>query len=170
MSDATTGVAQANARVSTMPKLSPPSDGARSAFVERSRSVRLLLREEADDVDPVVGDTEPGEQQPHGERVGAGDDEPRAGAPLDLRPGPEQHLESLARLVPAREDDGVLALGGIRVVRDRARRSGRPPRARRASVGRRARPLGDRDPLVDPCLQEAPAGIPSRIQPRSPEA
>ena len=39
MSEATTGVAQANARVSTIPKLSPPSDGAASAFAERSSAV-----------------------------------------------------------------------------------------------------------------------------------
>ena len=39
MSDATTGSPQANARVSTMPKLSPPSDGAMSAFVRASRLV-----------------------------------------------------------------------------------------------------------------------------------
>ena len=32
MSEDTTGVAQANARVSTIPKLSPPSDGATRAF------------------------------------------------------------------------------------------------------------------------------------------
>src|SRR6187200_2410432 len=39
MSEATTGVAHANARVSTIPKLSPPSEGASSAFVELRRSV-----------------------------------------------------------------------------------------------------------------------------------
>ena len=39
MSDATTGVAQAIARTSTIPKLSPPSDGATSAFAASSSSV-----------------------------------------------------------------------------------------------------------------------------------
>jgi hypothetical protein len=39
MSDATTGVAHANARVSTIPKLSPPSDGATSAFAVSSSAV-----------------------------------------------------------------------------------------------------------------------------------
>ena len=40
MADATTGVAHANARVSTMPKLSPPSEGATSAFADSSSAVR----------------------------------------------------------------------------------------------------------------------------------
>src|ERR671922_631414 len=39
MSEATTGVAHAKARVSTIPKLSPPSDGATSALALRSSSV-----------------------------------------------------------------------------------------------------------------------------------
>ena len=39
MSDATTGVAHANARVSTIPKLSPPSDGATSALAASSSTV-----------------------------------------------------------------------------------------------------------------------------------
>src|SRR5207248_221818 len=39
MSEATTGVADANARVSTIPKLSPPSDGATSALAAVSSSV-----------------------------------------------------------------------------------------------------------------------------------
>src|SRR5918994_920154 len=40
MSDATTGVAQAKARVRTIPKLSPPSEGATSAFADASSMVR----------------------------------------------------------------------------------------------------------------------------------
>ena len=40
MSEATTGVAQANASVSTMPKLSPPSEGATKALAFSSSSVR----------------------------------------------------------------------------------------------------------------------------------
>ena len=39
MSEATTGVAHANARVSTIPKLSPPSDGATSTLAAVSSSV-----------------------------------------------------------------------------------------------------------------------------------
>ena len=73
MSEATTGSAQANARVSTMPKLSPPSDGATSAFVRAKQVGELLLRQEAEDVDPVVGDAQPREQEPDGERIGAAD-------------------------------------------------------------------------------------------------
>ena len=44
MSDATAGVAHANARVSTIPKLSPPSDGATSAFVREQLLGELVLR------------------------------------------------------------------------------------------------------------------------------
>jgi hypothetical protein len=39
MSDATTGVPAANASVSTMPKLSPPSDGAQSTSASASTAV-----------------------------------------------------------------------------------------------------------------------------------
>ncbi len=40
MSDATTGVAAASGRVNTIPKLSPPSDGATSAFAWSSSAVK----------------------------------------------------------------------------------------------------------------------------------
>ena len=152
MSEASTGVAQAKARVSTMPKLSPPSDGATSAFVEHRRAVSSVLREEADDVDPLVGDVEAREEEPDGERIGARDDEAGARPAADLGPGAEQHLQALARLMAAGEDDRVLALTGIRVVGDQdavrhhlprpARPTGRPRRA----PARRRRSSGRRDP------------------------
>ena len=82
-----------------------------------------------DDVDAFVGDAEPGEQEPDRERVGAGDDEARARPAADLRPGAEQHLQPLARLVAAGEDDRVLTLGRDPPRRGSARRSARPPRA-----------------------------------------
>ena len=53
MSEATTGVAHANARVSTMPKLSPPSDGAAITFAASSSPRELLLGEEAEHIDAV---------------------------------------------------------------------------------------------------------------------
>ena len=134
---------------------------------ERRREERLgraqevgerVLREEPDDLDPGVGHAEPGQQEPHGERVGARHDEPRAGAPVDLRPRAEKHVEPLARLVPPREDDGVLParrvglLGDEDAVRDDLPRSSEPP------VRRVARALRDGDALVDPVHQEAPRG------------
>ena len=171
MSDATTGVAQANARVSTIPKLSPPSEGASERLGRAEEVGERVLREEPDDVDPVVGHAEPGEQEPHGERVGARHDEPRPGASADLRPRAEQHMEALARLVAAREDDRVLAaarvglLGDQDAVRDDLPRAAepraRPSRARARETAMRWSTRSIRKPH---------AGIPRRIQPRSPEA
>ena len=109
MSEATTGVAHANARVSTIPKLSPPSDGATSAFAARSSAVSASWREEAEHVDAVVGDAEPREEQADGERIGPDDAQPSPGSPADLGPSAEQHLQALARLLPADEDDLLLA-------------------------------------------------------------
>ena len=52
MSDATTGVPAAKASVSTMPKLSPPSDGAHSmsALLEHAALVGVAALAERDDV------------------------------------------------------------------------------------------------------------------------
>ena len=47
---------------------------ARRAPSSSGAGRQLLLRQEAEDVDAGVGNREPGEQEPHGERVGAGDD------------------------------------------------------------------------------------------------
>src|SRR4029079_3354572 len=77
-----------------------------------------VLREEPEDVDAIVGDAEPGEEQPHRERVGTGDRQPGGGAAPDLGPRPEEHVQALARLVPAGEDDRVLAAPRGRPVRD----------------------------------------------------
>ena len=113
MSDATTGVAQANARVSTMPKLSPPSDGATSAFAERSSAVRSSCERKPRMSIPSSETCVREQQQPNGERVGSGDPQARAGAAPDLGPRLEQHAQALARLVAPGEQDPVLAPGGI---------------------------------------------------------
>ena len=120
MSDATTGVAHANARVSTIPKLSPPSDGATSAFAASSSSVRSSWLRKPSDVDARRRGRA---ARASSSRTGSGSAptsaQPRAGAPVDLRPGAQQHRQPLARVVAADEDDAVLApagvgLGGIR--------------------------------------------------------
>src|SRR6188472_1448129 len=95
MSEATTGVAQANARVSTMPKLSPPSEGATSAFAARSSSVSSGC-----------------------ERNGADQPQTRAGAAPHLGPGPEEDLEALASLVPPDEHDSLLTTRRVCLIRD----------------------------------------------------
>ena len=158
MSDATTGVAHANARVSTIPKLSPPSDGASSALVDFQEVRERVLGEEADDLDPVVGDAEPGEQQPYGERVGAGDDEAGSGC---------------GGGAPARRAGGPGALSAARggrrrrrcardrpdpPVRGSGRRWGRPPTALPTS-GRPSPAPARRPRSADRC---DPSGTPSR--------
>ena len=55
MSDATTGVAHANARVSTIPKLSCPIDGAASAFARSSSAVRSSCEMKPSTSMPSVG-------------------------------------------------------------------------------------------------------------------
>ena len=112
MSDATTGSAQANARVSTMPKLSPPSDGRDSAFAERSRSVSSSWGRK-----PRISIPSSGTRSRVSRRRTASGSAPqifkrRTGSRPDLRPGAEQHLETLARLLPAGEDDRVLPPAG----------------------------------------------------------
>ena len=102
----------------------------RLAAQERVRE--LVLAQEADDVDPVVGDAEPGEEEPNRERVGTCDREPEPGAAMDLRPGAKQHLQALSRLLSPGEDDPVLAVAGRRRLRGRGRRS-ESPRTRRAA-------------------------------------
>ena len=104
MSEATTGVAHANARVSTMPKLSPPSDGADQRLRREQLARQLLLRQEAEQVDRRRNRCA-GDVQADGERVGADDAQPGAGTRMDVRPGAEQHGQALARLVAADEDE-----------------------------------------------------------------
>src|SRR5206468_11721406 len=60
---------------------------------------QLVLGEEAADVDSLVGDAQPREEQTDGKRVGADHAQPRPGASPDLRPRTKQELEPLARLM-----------------------------------------------------------------------
>ena len=96
MSEATTGVAQANARVSTMPKLSPPSDGATNAFADAKLLGELVLAQEAEHVDPVVDETlSRVMQEPHSKRVGA-----RISAAARLSGGGSRARRGAARAAP----------------------------------------------------------------------
>ena len=119
---------------------------------------QLVLAQEADDVDPAVGNADARQEEAHGERVGARDDEPRARSAMDLGPGAEKDVEALSRLVPAGEHDRVLAVGRVcplgqeHAVRDDLEVAAEP--LRRGGAGA----LGDRDPLVDAIHQEAPGG------------
>ena len=170
MSEATTGSAQANARVSTMPKLSCPIEGATSAFAPSSVAGQLVLAQEADDVDAVVGHPQPREEKPDRQRIGARDREP----------------EPVRRRISghARNSTCSPLRGSWRPAK--TTRCSRPP------AGRRGRDEDAvRDHLVLPRSQRAcdafarsetamrwsirsirkpQTGVPYRIQPRSPEA
>ena len=140
-----------------MPKLSWPIDGTASAFARSSSAVSSLLREEAEDVDPVVRDPVPREHEPHRERVGADEPQPRARPPVDVGPRAEQHGHPLARVVAADEDDRVLAVRRVGRRRDQhAVRDHLELQPREPPLRRRARLVGDGDPVVDPVQQEPP--------------
>ena len=158
MSDATTGVAQANARREHHAE-ALTAEGRRDQRLGRGQLLgQGVLRQEAEHVDAVVRDPQPRQQQPHRQRVGAGDPQAGAGSPPDLRPGAQQDLQPLPRLLAAGEDDAVLtaarldALGDEHPVRDDL------VLAREPALRRRPRLLGDRDPPVEPLLEEAPHG------------
>ncbi len=130
---------------------------------ERPR--QLVLAQEADDVDPLVRHAKPREQEPYRERIGAGDGQPQPGTPMDVRPGPKQNLQPLPRLLPAREDDSVLAIAGRRrgrnedAVRNHLVLTGQP-----ASL-RLLRTLGHGDAMVDAVDDETPRAASRRLHP-----
>ena len=97
------------------------------------RAGQLVLAEEPDDVDPVVGHAKPREEKPYRQRIGARDGQPKPRPRADLGPRPQQHLQPLPRLLAPGEDDPVLAAAGGRRRPGRARRSG-SPRTRRAAI------------------------------------
>ena len=115
MSEATAGVPEANASVSTMPKLSPPSDGAQSRSASPSRrhfssSVTAAghvhaLRVEQQRLDLLRGHA--GDRQARG----------HAGVAQRLE-GAQQHRQPLAALGTADEED-------LEVVAGRVARAGR---------------------------------------------
>ena len=117
MSDATAGSAHANARVSTMPKLSWPIDGATSAFERSSVAVSSSwLRK------PTTSSPSSETRSRLRRRRTASGSAPATvrRSPVrssDLRPRSQQHLEALPRLLAAGEDDAVLALARRRRVR-----------------------------------------------------
>ena len=156
MSDATTGSAQANARVSTIPKLSPPSDGAISAFVRESRLVssscgrKPRMSMPASEIRSRVSSS----------RTASGS-EPQIWSRAPVRAWISGQARSstwrpLRGLLASREGDRVLATRRVDVVRDEhAVRddlvvAGKPARRRLA------RTLRDGDPLVDPAREESP--------------
>src|SRR5438552_1139890 len=82
----------------------------------------------------------------------------RASPLPELRPRAQQDLEPLPRLLPAGEDDPVLAAARLRLrwdqdaVRDDLVLAGKP------APLRLPRRLGDGDPVVEPVGEEAPGG------------
>ena len=103
MSEATTGRAQAKARVSTMPKLSPPSDGATSALAELSSRVSSSWERKPTTSIP----SSETRSRVSSSRTASGSAPAtrrrRPRAPVDLRPGPQEDVQPLARLLPAGE-------------------------------------------------------------------
>ena len=79
MSEATAGVAHANASARTSPKLSPPSAGVTETFARSSSWVRTSFVHDAEHVDSCFVEAEPRVQQPVLQRVGADEPEARAG-------------------------------------------------------------------------------------------
>ena len=163
MSDATTGVPDANASVRTMPKLSPPSDGAQSRSASCSRRHFSSSLTRPSDLDAVR------------RRAGSGATSSRP-APATVRrastsgaaqrlEGAQQHRQALA-LLGAADEQQVAAVvvgpaGRPRPRRGR-RRSARSGSGRRRSARRPARRLGHRDPHVE--LVVEPPGAEQRGQ------
>ena len=136
-----------------MPKLSPPSEGATSAFAREQLLGELLLRQEAEHVDAVVGDAQPCHQQPDAQRIGAADAKRRTGArggsratpasstcrPLRFswRPAKTIRCSRPAGSAVRRDEDAVR--DDLVVAREPALRPTRAPAARRRCGGRAAR-------------------------------
>ena len=158
MSEATTGVAHAKARVMVMPKLSLPSDGATSSFAAASSCGERLVVDEAEHVDPLLRHPQPGEQQPYGEGIGAEHAQADPAA-AQARPGPKQHRQPLARVVAAGEDDAVAAVPRVDALRDLDAVRDHLVLARRVGGGGEARLLRDGDAQVDPVEEEAPQRV-----------
>ena len=169
MSDATTGVAHAKARVSTMPKLSPPSEGATSAFAEASSAVRSAWLRKPSTSIPSSGTR----RRDRRSRTASGSAPAiRSRAPVRRRISGQARsrtCEPLARLLPAGEDDVMLTAArvGLRGDEDAVRNdlvlARQPPLRRLRAPARRRRCDG----------RSARRGSPrpawrARIQPRSP--
>ncbi len=156
MSEATTGSAHANARVRTIPKLSPPSDGAASAFAVSSSLVSCSWLRKPSTSIPSDGTRSRRWSSPTASGSAPINRSRAPVAAVNVRPCTQQHLQPLAGLVPADERDVVLSVRRVSVrrnqdaVRDDVVCAGQPAR------GGVARLLGDRDPMVQPVHQEAP--------------
>ena len=124
MSDATTGRRTGESARENHAEALLPDRRRDERLGPEQRRGELLLAQEADDVDALVGDSEPGEQQADGERIRAGHGQAESGAGVDLGPRPEQHLQALSRFLPAGEDDAVLTASRPGPRAGRGRRSG----------------------------------------------
>ena len=152
MSEATTGVAHANARVSTIPKLSPPSDGAASAFARAARAVSSSCERKPRMSMPSCGIR----CRASWSRTASGSAPTRRRrAPVRrwiVGPRLQQHGQALALVVAADEDDEFSRFAGSAVRRDEhAVRDDLEVAGAGATAAPTARRrVGDGDPVVDP--------------------
>ena len=134
----------------------PTEGGSNKRFRPQQLRREVLLGEKAEDIDALVGDALAREEQAHGEWICADDTQPGTGAPADLGPGAQEHLQSFSRLLPSDEEDLV-----IPAVRIRVRRNENAVREDFVFAGQPAvrgvtRVQRDRDPVVEPVDEEAP--------------
>ena len=153
-----------------MPKLSPPIEGAASAFADSSSAVSSSWLRKPSTSIPSLDTPSRRWSRADRQRVGADQPQPRAGRRVHRRPRAQQHLQPLPRLVPADERDAVLAVGGVGLGRNQDAVRDDVVRARKPARSRVARLLRDRDPVVDPVHQRAPEvaarSASSRARPR----
>ena len=98
----------------------------------------------------------PRQQQAHLQRVGPEHAQARTGLTPDLGPGAQQHLQALARLVTADENDRVLTSTGVGELGHRDAVRDHLVFAGEVLVRRGGRVRRHRDPVVEPLGEEAP--------------
>ena len=124
---------------------------------------QVVLRQPAEEIDPVKREPLPAREPAHGQRVGADDAKARLGLSPHLRPRAQKDLQALAPLVAADEDDVAVSPTRVGVfgeqdpVRDHLHR---PAGVR---LGRPPRELGHRDPVIGPIDRDSPRPPGQRI-------
>ena len=156
MSEATTGVAGGERLDEHHPEALPAERRRDEELGGRELARPHVVGDDPEHVDPVLVEPQPRLQEPVLQRVGTDQPEPRPGRSPDLRPGAQEHRQSLPCVVAADEDDLVLASLGVGVLGDDdAVRDDLEARAEPA-LGRLGRHPRDGDPGVDPVDQEPP--------------
>ena len=143
----------------------PAERGRDERFRAQELRRQILLGQEAEHVDAVRRYPQTAEEEPNGERIGPDHPKARSGRPMDLRPGAKEHLQTLARLLAADEDDVPVPRARVRPLGDEDAVRNELVLAREVACRRLARWLGNRDPVVDPVEQEPPDRL-RRLEPR----